>query len=190
MSHEARRLYDSPLSNICTLENWIFWLNNRSIISSLLVFLRFWNLNVEMNKKVLFAICACVLIVAVTVCVVVQLVWIRDEMNANDKNHQELLINHTLLNTSEPSINNTETLEIQPDIEFNEASANDPLSDPLSSTMEDESTKNSTEDNSTHLVGASIGDMAFSPFVVIHAPVPCRQGYQYVAAKNKCERVL
>lgn len=136
-----------------------------------------------MNKKVLFAICACVLIVAVTVCVVVQLVWLRDEMNAKDKNHQELLLNETLLNASDPK---TETLEIQPEININEASANDPLS----STLEDEAPKNSTEDMSTQLIGASIGQMDFSPFVVIHAPVPCRQGYQYVAAKNKCERAL
>lgn len=156
-----------------------FWLNNRSTISSLLVFLRFWKLEVTMNKKVLFAISFCVLIVVVTTIVMVQIVVIRHEMKA--KVDQELSLNGSLLAVAEHS---TEIFDIEPRLDT-EVSLDEVSLD----TTEVQPTETSMEDDSTKIMGASI-DVPFTPFIVIDAPVPCKKGYKYVAVKKKCERAF
>lgn len=143
-----------------------------------------------MNKKVLFAICAIVLIVGATTFIVVELAVIRNEMTTI-KDTQELSLNESSLTiASEPSssslsLNATGTLEIEPTLNIDGVS----LNESHLSSKEEDSPIISAEDNSTQLMGASI-DVPFTPFLVIHAPVPCKKGFRYSATKNGCERII
>lgn len=51
------------------------------------------------------------------------------------------------------------------------------------------SLENSTEGSLT-TEESSDSTVAFQSFRIINAPVPCKKGEKYVAAKDKCERVI
>lgn len=61
----------------------------------------------------------------------------------------------------------------------NEPAGSDIIESSLGITIESLTTEESVD-----------SDFAFHPFVIIHAPVPCKKGEKFVAAKNKCERVF
>lgn len=61
-------------------------------------------------------------------------------------------------------------------------------SEPAGSDIIESSLSNATETLTTEESVKS--DVGIQPFLIIDAPVPCKNGERYVAAKNKCERVI